>query len=338
MRSGVSFILIGVVLCACATAAEQPAQFSRGDILIAASGDPNEGVPPAGSDPNRTWDPASHLAADWEYVSVNMTSQIYNPAVQPDVALQSPQWAMSLSGIIDIIDSNGLIGWAQSPSSVKAYDQNGQLIASSTTDSSLVRWYQQPMSWHLPDNFPTWMKLNRVSLNLPVEPDVAYPDVLSSVEWTMNVLVADEAKTVDIPFQASDTWVELTPGMEILVEQATAEQGKYQYRIQLRYDPAQVDCLTSGMVSLWRDEALPAAAVLKMDVVNAQGESVRSGSGGSSSSSSTSGSSTQRIRITTGTGTCDTCGDAAFFRYTLVSDLYELGATFVLTGVPVPEF
>jgi len=334
MRSGELFLLIGVVLCACATAAEQPAQFSPGDILIASSGDPNEAVPPAGADPNRTWDPAAHLVADWESVSVNMASQIYNPAVRPEVGLQGPQWSMSLSGVIDIIDSNGLIGLAQGPSSVKAYDQDGQLIASSTTDSPLVRWYQQPMSWRLPDDFPAWMRLERVSLNLPVEPDVAYPDVLSSVEWTLNVLVADEAKTVDVPFEATDTWVELTPGMEILVEQAIAEQGRYQYRIQLRYDPAQVDYLTGASVAIWRDEALPPAAVLKMEVVNAEGESVRSGS----SSSSTSGSSTQRIRTTIGSGSCATCGDAAFFRYTLVSDLYELAATFVLTGVPVPEF
>jgi len=338
MRSGVLFLLIGVVLCAYATAAERPAQFSPGDILIASSGDPNEAVPPAGADPDRTWDPALHLAADWESVSVNMTSQIYNPAVQPNVTVQGPQWSMSVASVIDIIDGTGLIGWAQSPASVKAYDQNGQVVASSTSDNSLVRWYQQPLSWRLPASFPSTMRLNRFNLALPVGPEVEYPEVLTKVEWSMNVLVADEIKTVDVPFKASDTWVELTPGMEILVEQATAEEGKYQYRIKFRYDTAQVDYLSGGSITLWRDQALPPVAVLKMEILNAKGQSAYSGSGGTSGGMSVSGSGTQRTGTASGSGTCATCGDAAIIRYTLAFDLYEQEATFVLTGIPVPEF
>jgi hypothetical protein len=333
MRSGVSFILIGVVLCACAAAAEQPAQFSPGDILIAANGDPNEGVPPAGSDPNKTWDPAAHLATDWEYISVSMTSQVYNPAVRPDATVQGPQWSMSLASIIDIVDSNGLIGWAQNPSSVKAYDQNGQVIVNSTTDSPFVRWYQQPRSWSLPDSFPSSMRLDRVSLNLAVEPNVDYPDVLSKVEWAMNVLVADEIKAVDVPFQPGETWVELTPGLEILVEQATVEEGKYQYRIQVKYDNTKVDYLLSGSISLWRDEALPPAAVLKMEVLNAEGQSLQGGSSGSYH-----GSNGLMTGTASGSGSCATCGTATTIRYTLAFDLYEQEATFVLTDVPVPEF
>ena len=83
MRSGILVGLIVVALCACVTAAERPEPFSRGDILIAAE-DPNGAVPPAGGDPNKTWDPATHLAADWESISVSMTSRLYNPAVQTE--------------------------------------------------------------------------------------------------------------------------------------------------------------------------------------------------------------------------------------------------------------
>jgi hypothetical protein len=342
MRSGVSFILIGVVLCACVTATEQPAQFSRGDILIASSGDPNEGVPPAGSDPNKTWDPAAHLAADWESVSVSIASSIYNPAVQPDIAARSPQWSLStlsVWGVIDIIDSNGLIGWAITPSSAKAFDQDGQLIASNIADSPMVRSYRPPTSWSVPANFPSTMRLNRVVLSLPVESNVDYPDGLSRVEWTTNVLVADEITTVDVPFKAKDAWVELAPGVEILVEQAIAEEGKYQYRIKVRYDRTQVDYLSGWGVSLWRDQSLPPAAVLEMEILNAEGQPVAGGSGGSfRGSSSYSESNNQVTGASTGSGTCATCGDAAIIRYTLAFNLYELEASFVLTDVPVPAF
>lgn len=338
MRSGVSFILIGIVLCAGAIAAEQPGQFSGGDILIASCGDPNVAVPPAGADPNKTWDPAAHLVADWELVSVSMTSQIYNPGVRSDVTPAGPQWSMSVTGVLDIVDSNGLIGWATSPSSVTAYDQDGKVVASSTSDSSLVRWYQQPRSWSLPASFPSTARLNRFPLSLPVGPDAKYPEVLTKVEWAMNVLVADEIKTVDVPFKASDAWVELTPGMEILVEQATAEEGKYQYRIKMQYDASKVDYLVGGSVSLWRDRTLPPAVVLKMEILNAEGQSAYSGSGATSGGMSASGSGNQRTGTATGSGSCATCGDAAIIRYTLAFDLYEQEARFVLTGVPVPEF
>jgi len=339
MRSAVPLFLIGVVLCACAAAAEQPAQFSPGDILIAASGDPNEVVPPAGSDPNKTWDPAAHLTADWESISVTMSSQIYNPARQPNGASQGPQWSLSVRGIIDITDSSGLIGWSRAPVSVKAFDQNGQEVASSASDSPLTRLYEQPTSWSVPESFPSSMRTNRFSLSLPAGPNVEYPDTFSRIEWTMNVLVADEIKTFDVPFKATETWVELTPGLEVLVEQATATEGRYQYKIKARYDSSRVNYVMGGTISLWRVEALPYSAVLKTDILNAEGKSVRSGSGSSSSSMTGGAGADGKATVTaSGSGSCATCGDAAIIRYTVAVNPYEQAATFVLTDVPVPEF
>ncbi|MEN6333828.1 MAG: hypothetical protein ABFE01_06165, partial [Phycisphaerales bacterium] len=311
MRSSVPLFLIGAVLCACAAAAEQPAQFSPGDILIAASGDPNEVVPPAGSDPNKTWDPAKHLVADWESISVTMSSQIYNPARQPDGASQGPQWSLSVRGILDITDSSGLIGWSTTPASVKAYDQSGQEVASAAPSSSPVRWYQQPTSWSVPESFPSSMRANRFSLNLPVGPGVQYPDMFSRIEWAMNLVAADETKTFDVPFKAGETWVELTAGLEVLVEQATSQGGKYQYRIKTRFDPAKFDFLLGNSITLWQDQTLPPAAILKMDLLNADGKSMSSGSGSSSSSRTGSVLNGQKIVTATGSGTSATCGDAA---------------------------
>jgi hypothetical protein len=174
-----------------------------------------------------------------------------------------------------------------------------------------------------------------------VDPNVAYPDVLSRVEWSMNVLLAEQVKTVDVPFKASDTWVELTPGMEIMVEQATVEQGKYQYRIKTRYDRTKVDNLVSGSVHLWRDEQPPAAAVLKLDVLNAQGKRIRdlaSGSYSFSSSSGARGSDNQVTDTASGNGNCDVCGTAATIRYTLAFGIYEQEIHPAVENVPVPVF
>lgn len=339
MRSEILAGLIVVALCACGTAAERPEPFSRGDILIASAGDPNEAIPPAGADPNKTWDPAAHLAADWESISVSMTSRLYNPAVRPSVEPEGPQWSMSLTSTLDIVDSNGLIGLGNAPTSVLALDQDGAVVISSTSGSPLVRWYQQPRPRTMAEQTSSVFPMNRVSLNLPIDPNATYPEMFSRVEWTMNVLVAREIKTVDIPFKVSETWAEVTPGMEVLVEQATVEEGKYQYRFKVKYDRTKVEYLMTRSVSLWRDQQPPAAAVLEIDVLNAEGKSIHDlGAGGFSEAGSYSGPNNQITGTLSGSGSCETCGEAATVRYTLAFDMYELEARFALENVPVPEF
>ncbi len=338
MRSAILTSLIVVALCAGAVAAEQPMQPAPGDILIMAAPDPNDPngiVPPAGEDPNETWDPAKHLRADWESISVSMTSRLYNPAVQPDVEALGPQWSLSLVSTVEITDSNGLIGWSPIPASAVALDQDGRVVSSMATSSSLVRWYQQPTSLSVPAGLPSTMRLNRFSLSLPMEPDAVYPEVLSRVEWAMNVLVADEFKMVDIPFAASDTWVELAPGMEVLMEQAVVEENRYEYRVKVKYDKAGADLLMGGSVHLWRDETPPEVVVLKTEVLNADGRPVRDLGGGSFG---TSGGGSNNEMTVSGRGTCDACGTAATIRYTLAFKLSERHIRFVLENIPVPNF
>ncbi len=336
MRSGILAILVVVALSVCVIAAERPEPFSPGDILIVSSAEPNDpngAVPPAG-DPNKVWDPATHLAADWESIAVSMTSRLYNPARQPDAKVQGPQWSMSVAAVVDIIDSNGLIGWSPMPASVLALDQDGAVVTSSTSGSPMLRWYQQPSSWSLPPGFPSEMFRNQFSLNLPVDPNATYPEAFSRVEWTMNVLVAEEVKTVDVPFKASDTWVELTPGMEVLVEQATVEQSKYQYRIKLKYDRTRVEYLMGGSIHLWADQQLPGAAVIKVGLFDAGGKLIQNLGGGFGAS----GSDNQMTDTASGSGTCAACGTAATLRYTLTFGLYEQEVRFALENIPVPEF
>jgi len=338
MRSGILISWIVVALCACATAMERPSQISPGDILIMASGDPND--PNGVVDPNETWDPAEHIVADWRQISVSMTSIAYNPAYEPDMGAQGPQWSMSMTSTLTITDSNGLIGWATHPTSAKAFDQDGNLVTSMESSGSFVRWYQQPRSWTMPSSFTSSWIPDSVHMSFPVDPNVDYPAMFSRGEWTMNVLGAQKTKMVDIPFEPNDAWVEVTPGFEVLVEQATVEEGKYQYRMKIKYDSTKVDYMVGGSIHVWRDESLPSAAILRMDVLNADGNSIESLSGGGAFSGgmSASGSNNQMTGAATGSGSCDVCGTAATFRYTLAFDLFEKEAKFVLTDIPAPEF
>jgi len=324
--------LIVVALGTCSTAA-QPEPALPGDILILVSGEPNAPVSPAGEDPNQTWDPAKHLAADWESIAVSMTSRLYNPASGRNADAEGPQWSLSMMTTIYLTDANGLIGWSWLPTSVLALDPEGRVVASSKTGGSLVHSYSQPVARRAGAR-----AYKPFSLSVPIDPNAIYVDFLSRVEWTMNVLLAEKVMTVDIPFETSETWVELTPGMEILLEQATVGEGTYHYRIQVRYDASQVDYVMGG-THLWRDNLPPATAVLKMDVLNAEGQSIADlGDGAFTSPSSSSGSINQITGTSSGSGTCSACGDAAIFRYTLAFGVYEQEVRLAVENVPVPEF
>lgn len=337
MRSGISVILVVVALCTFALAAQRPELFSPGDILIVSSGepnDPNEAAPPAGEDPNGTWDPAGHLEADWDSIAVSMTSRLYNPAIMRSARAEGPQWSMSMTSTVYLTDPNGLVGWAWLPTSVLALDPEGRVVADSKTSGSLTRSYNQPVSRR-----PGARAYNPISLSLPIDPNAVYPDLLGRVEWTMNVLLAEAVTTVDIPLKAGETWVELTPGMEILVEEVTVAEGMYRYRVKVKYDPARVEYLTGGSFYLWRDDALPPAVVVKMDVLDAEGQSIRELSGGAFTiSSSSAKSNNQTILTLSGNGACSECGTAATLRYTLALGMYEREVRLAVENVPVPEF
>ncbi|MBP7053676.1 MAG: hypothetical protein KBE65_21920 [Phycisphaerae bacterium] len=338
MRNEAFIYLVVVALCTCVVAVERPAQVSPGDIFILASDDPNDANEV--EDRNKIWDPAEHLAADWISISVSMTSQIYNPVVQPDAQIAGPQWSMVVASSVDITDSNGLIGWALTPKSVQAFDQDGALVCSAVRSNLFARWYQQPQSWSTTNSLFSPLLLDQVRLSLPMDPNAPYPEMFGRVEWSMDVLSAEKTKTVDIPFAVGDTWVELTPGFEILVELATVEEGKYQYRIKAKYDTTRVDYMMGGSIHVWKDQMLPPALIVNMDVLNAQGKSIRSldGSGGFSTSASYVSSDGLMTGTASGSGSCSACGTAATFRYTLAFDLREQEANFVLENIPVPEF
>jgi len=342
MRSGIRTGLIVVAACTCVAAAERPAQFSNGDILIIGTGDPNAPALPPG-DPNETWDAAQHLVPSWMSVSATMTSRLDNPAEGFSREISGPDWSLALTGRITVIDSNGLVGLCPITGSALALDQDGRVVSSTPAGDMSLRWYQQPCPVMRPTGtggeWVSTLEFHHFSVSLPMEPNVSYPSLLSRVEWSMYALVAGEFKTVDIPFAARDTWVELAPGMKILVEQALAEGTKYEYRIKMKYDTTKADYLQGGSVHLWRDQVLPPAVVLNMEVLNPAGQSIHDLGGGSfHGSGSYTISNNQVTGTTSGSGDCSACGTAATFRYTLASQLREQPVRLVLENIPVPSF
>jgi len=344
-RSGIISLIVAA-WCVSVGTAGQPARFVHGDIIIMGAAeptDPNMQVPAPGADPNRVWDPAAHLTAVWESVSANLASTLYNPAVNPERKPKTAERSLSIGGRVHIADSNGLVGFCWMATGALALDQNAKVICNKPKENRTGRFYWMPTYFKKMTApgvlVPEIQPYPIMALDVTPDANVPYPALLARVEWSMYALVSDTYKTVDVPFKMTDQWLELAPGLEILVEQGDLATDKYQYRIKSRYDAKKVSCIPGGAVHLWPGDLPPEVIVTKIDILDPNGNSIpaqSSGGFGGSSSGGTTGD--QGTATSSGSGTCTICGTATTIRYTMALDAYEKEVRFVLENVPVPSF
>jgi hypothetical protein len=174
--------------------------------------------------------------------------------------------------------------------------------------------------------------------------------MLSRLEWSMAALLSDAFEAVDIPFAATDDWIELVPGLEVLVEEASVSEGRYTYRMKIRYERSRVSYLDardrpSGFIGRasdapysWPSDAFPEMIVTAIDVVDAEGNSVWGGSGSMGTGRGFDDFGDQRIVTQHGVGFCPTCDQAAFIRHIIAFEPYRRHLQFVLEDVLVPGF
>ncbi len=295
MRSRSITYLIVAALCACALATEQPAQSMPGDILVVAVGEPADltalAAPPG---PTNVWVPAQNIAATWE--SLTAMSKLSNPAAPS--AKAAPERSLSLSARVDVVDVNNVLGFDYNAQGTLVLDEKLRVVYSKAVPSKYCHFYW-PLRYTKKMVAGQWvseLQPYNFKVDMPIDSNHPYPKSLSRVEWSMYALVNTESKTVDVPFNVSADWVTLAPGVEIKVEQATAETGRYQYRLATRYSRSKVLWAPTGAATMiWTSDPTPEVIVTKLDILDAQGKSLKEGaassssSGGSSSGGSSSG-------------------------------------------------
>lgn len=336
-----SIISLIVVALGAGVMVQRPAQGMYGDILVMAAAEPNNPAAPVVSsqaDPVNVWVPAENVMATWE--SLTAMSKLFNPAQHAGAATER---SLSLSARVDVIDVNGLIGFDSTERGILVLDEKPRVFHSKAPPERYCHFY-----WPLryikkmptPGQWVSELQPYHFTVDMPIDPNRPYPLVLSRIEWSMYALVNTETKTVDVPFSPAADWVTLTPGLEIKVEQATAESGKYQYRLATRYSRSKVLWgATGAAVSIWTHEPTPEVIVTALDILDAQGKSIKEGSGGGSSSGSSGGSSGAGDLMTgtaSGAGTFSSGAIATTFRFTLSLKPQQQQLRFILENVPVP--
>ncbi len=336
MRRTSTISLIVVALGASVLAAGQAVPGMYGDIRIMAAGEPNDpnGLPavPAG-EPNQVWDPAAHFVATWE--SLTSMSKLYNPASQ-----KLPDRSLSIAARVDVIDTNGVIGFDRSEKAVLVLDEKGREVYSGKPLPSNYCHFYWPLQYIKKMVAGQWvseLQPYNVAVEIPMDPNRPYPLVLSKVEWSMYALVPGQIKTVDVPFRPTTDWVTLTPGLEIKVDSITAENGKFDYKLSIRYSPSKVAWAATGTgVALWTRDPTPEVILTKLNILDPEGKSILDQSGGFGSGFSAGGSADLATGTAHGTGDCSICGTATMFRFTLVLKPVQKELRFVLENVPVP--
>lgn len=90
---------------------------------------------------------------------------------------------------------------------------------------------------------------------------------------------------------------------------------------------------------MWPQDAPPEVVVMKLDVLDPNGNSIPDqGKGGFSSNSGSGSPGDDGSATSRGSGTCAICDSAATIRYILALDVYEKEVRFAIENVPVPGF
>lgn len=302
----------------------------------------------AQEDVNTPWDPNTHLVAyphafRMEAMAVNLET---SGVVWAPLSKQ-----MEFMGQIAVVDANGLIGLSTVPANILVGDDLGNPIEGIADARSTLGY--------LPPRYEATLRVPSAewtlevipydfSIDMQVNQDDSFPLVLSRVEWSLGVLLGETFEVIDVPFATTEDWIEVVPGLEIVVEEAIVEAGRYEYSMKSRFRPSDVAHPDYRAVSsrrqngyTWLGKATPGVAVAAMEIVDADGNSVHyqgAGGGVTSTVRSTQASVDQATVTRIERSSCSACGEAAFFRYTIAWEPYEQEARFVLEDIPVPGF
>ena len=164
---------------------------------------------------------------------------------------------------VDILDPNLVLG--VSPEGVitqfendkgKIVDVTSERLSQSTSPHPYMTPFYRPRFGAIPETVgqeeaavsaeeptpqgrrrPQWdYELEPSRMTFEFDPGLVGPDCkrIRHVKGYFYTLVAESIKYVEVPFEPSETWVRLTPDIEIRVREAKVTQGRYDFRIETR--------------------------------------------------------------------------------------------------------
>jgi len=120
-----------------------------------------------------------------------------------------------------------------------------------------------------PPQFVTELQPSRITMRLDKTLLGRDSGELPSVKGYFHALVAESIENIDVPFEPNDTWVRLTPDLEIQVREAVCTASSYRFWIDTRPRGA------GGMRPLAVGEPLPGRMVVNRQFIGEDGKPSR---------------------------------------------------------------
>jgi len=274
------------------------------------------------------WTPSDCFVPAWERVT--LSTELSNPEEVSSASGYESKRTLTISCNLYKTDLRNLISGTSflRPSTVSAVDELNNEYTYSSDSFLSIHIDTTPLPSFLPE------RPAHISLSFPLDPNAGYPVLFSQVSWSIKGIFAHAIRTVKVPFQTSEQWIEILPDYSILIEEAVLEEGKYSYVIKAKYEGP--DSRPSSHVFLIRDEPVPKYIDMGMTFLDAKGIDVRSYS--SSGGFGSGGSGSNNEYTFSGEGSCSSCGSVATIQFKFAVDCYIDEMSYVLYDVPVPTF
>ncbi len=317
---GVVVVLIGVAVCTPGVAGE------------------------GSDDPNRLGgDVTGRFAFVWD--SVEVSSQVFSPSYAGVRDLYECARTLTVAGKIHGLDANDLVGMQVSdPDVLQVIDGEGNNVRWTPLPVRPIRQYQElKYVWAVPQNplatpGPVLQPYD-VSVSFCVDPSQELPSSLSLFQWRAYAMYAEDVVEIDVPFEASDDWLEVAPGVQIRVTKATVECCGYTYWTEVRHAGGTVQAFDARLSPA---EQIADYLVMRTLLLDAEGNPIRATEDDRVSPAIWS----ERVESTLlGTARCGgwlntffvTQTEVASIRHVIVVHPYEVKVPFGLTDIPLPD-
>ncbi len=238
---------------------------------------------------------AKHFNVTWDSIRYNKTVSIHNPAVSSTYQTNQTSEQFSLYCQIDIKNPKLVLGTSNRATVTDLQDDSGQkLKVPQTNQPSFADRYEglrYRSRFEAPSGPDTWinkvrsfvgispnkpnrpervqeLQPSRITINFDRDTILESTQKIGLLKGYFHALTAESVKYVDVPFEPSQNWVQLTPDTEIRISEAQSTGTSFRYAVETAPQRSQ------GMPYLMVGGPLPELLVVEYQLIAEDGKPI----------------------------------------------------------------
>jgi hypothetical protein len=195
-------------------------------------------------------DLTQRFEARWK--SIVLSATVLNRLGSREGGVSSPNWTLTVGGEVEILDCNDLVGTGASPIEItKVIGADGNDVEAVFAADAAGSWrsyrrleYYYPGVWD--SSLGTYRQTAKpydLSVSLGIDPNKALVSSLAVIEGYIYALYAENTIEIDVPFRASEDWVQSAPDLQTCVISAGLDCCNWMYHTALKSTTASLGAL-----------------------------------------------------------------------------------------------